>query len=1018
MELLEITPSNPVDLSAVDRELIHIPGYVQAHGVLLVLGEPDLQILQVSDNAEMVLGISTSRLLGKPLERLLPSPAVKEVANYLLQATTVAVSPFEVTIPVKYRTPSGKKRHQAKVFKAILHRSQGMAVLELEPRLVGESRNPLEFYHLLRNAIARLRGTSSIGELVQTLAAEVQALTGFDRVMVYRFDPDASGVVVAEVRQEELESYLGLHYPATDVPLPARTLFGQNWLRLIPDVHAQPAQLLPTQHPETHQPLDLSSAVLRGVSPCHLQYLKNMGVAASMTISLINEKHLWGLIACHHYTPRFIDYEVRKACEFLGQFASIELVHQEDLELSQYRKQVKFIQSQLRQSFALEVGCIENVLMRNQAELLDLIHAEGVAILLDGQLTLIGQTPSREEIQELSNWLLEHQRQEVFVTDCLSSHYPPARSFKDSASGVLAISIFLQQQSYHLFWFRPEQIQTIDWAGNPYHAVLPGPGATMPLSPRQSFELWKETVQERSIAWTHAEKEAALEMRNSLMLAVLEFSQVALEQTAERAAIANRAKSQFLAKMSHELRTPLNAILGFAHLMYRDISLPEPLRAHLAIISRSGEHLLALINDVLEMSRIEAGRLTLVESCFDLYRFLRSIQEMFVLKAVEKGLDLRVEHAPSLPQYVRGDEGKLRQILINLIGNAVKFTAVGHVMVRVKQDGNMLVFAVEDTGAGLSAEDLETIFEAFIQTERGRHMQGTGLGLSISRQFARLMGGDVTVRSLVGRGSTFTCQIPMIPAEELGILATESTRLVVGLEPGQPDYRILVAEDVPENRELLIKILTNVGFEVQTAETGQQVIDLWQEWQPHLIWMDMQMPEMDGYEATRCIRERERLKRQGFLIDNPQTTWDTVSDTAACPPTIIIALTAGAFEFDRQACLQVGCDDYVAKPFTETVLFEKMGRYLGLHYLYAEELPLAPPAHLVSRTLTIQDLQRMPDFWIMQLREAALVLDESRLHELIAAIPAPEQQLADTLKQLINCFDVEPILRLTQFAEG
>ncbi|MBD2651466.1 histidine kinase dimerization/phospho-acceptor domain-containing protein [Nostoc foliaceum] len=660
LNITEFTTSETIDLTNCDREPIHIPGLIQPHGVLLTLSEPKLEILQVSENVDRVLGITVEELLGQQLSRLCSKTKVKEISQYLKYNNLEVFSPLELKIHSILASSSNQKSH-VQNFRGILHRSDGVLVMELEPSKVTKSQQHLKFYYLLKEAIAKIRQTETFNDLVVTLVKQVRQLTGFDRVMVYQFATDNSGVVVAEDKAEHLESYLDLHYPASDIPQQARQLYYENWLRLIPNVNYQPARLIPTAHPISGRPLNLGSANLRSVSPLHVEYLQNMGITASMSISLINEKRLWGLIACHHYTPNYVDYETRKACEFLGQFASVQLIYQQEYEMNQYRLQVKSLQEQLRQTFFQEFSFIEAVLRRNQVELLNLVRAQGAALILDNEVSLLGQTPSSNEVQALMTWLLQQERQGLFVTDSLAKVYPQAKLFTAVGSGILAISIVLRQKSYHIVWFRPEQIQIVNWAGDPNKPVSLGTDGEPRLTPRKSFELWKQTVEETSLPWQAAEIDAAWEMRNTLMLAVLEFSQLALELAAERATVANLAKSQFLAKMSHELRTPLNAILGFTQLMTRDLDTPSESRENLSIISRSGEHLLTLINDVLEMSRIEAGQLVLTESHFNLHGLLRSINDMFTLKASEKGLNLKSEWDATVPRYVCGDQAKLRR---------------------------------------------------------------------------------------------------------------------------------------------------------------------------------------------------------------------------------------------------------------------------------------------------------------------------------------------------------------------
>ena len=492
----------------------------------------------------------------------------------------------------------------------------------------------------------------------------------------------------------------------------------------------------------------------------------------------------------------------------------------------------------------------------------------------------------------------------------------------------------------------------------------------------------------------------AVEQRTAQLAEITKEAQKAKTEAEE----ANSAKSQFLANMSHELRTPLNIILGFTQLMNRKGSLDPQQRGYLDTISRSGEHLLTLINNVLEMSKIEAGKTTLNENNFDLYGLLNSLQQMLSVKAESKGLQLIVERSHQLPKYIRTDEGKLRQVLMNLLGNAIKFTQAGKVTLRVKGKMNrgpntthyQLQFEVEDTGCGIAPSELASLFEPFVQTEAGQASQeGTGLGLPISREFVRLLGGEITISSRLGVGTIFKfdIQISVVPADE--IQTQILSRQIIGLEAGQASYRILVAEDKPENRQLLIELLTPVGFEVREAANGQEAIALWKRWSPHLIWMDIRMPVMDGYQATQQIKAAGRQAP------------------------VVIALTGSAFEEDRMVALSMGCDDFVRKPFRAEVIFEKMAEHLGIRYLYAEAVGSTEAAEMRGTSpvrLTQSDLAVMPAEWVEQVHQAATRVNAKLILQLISQIPQSYSHLANALSHLVNNFCFEEIVTLTQQA--
>jgi len=598
----------------------------------------------------------------------------------------------------------------------------------------------------------------------------------------------------------------------------------------------------------------------------------------------------------------------------------------------------------------------------------------------------------------------------------------------------------------------------------------------------------------------------------------LAYQKFSIEQEKIKAEAASQAKSQLLAKMSHELRTPLNAILGFTQIMSRSSQLSNEHQEYLDIINRSGEHLLELINDVLDLSKIEAGMMLLYESSFDLYYLLDGLEEMFKFKAADKELQLIFQVAPNVPQHITTDKKKLRVCLLNLLSNAIKFTESGTVTLRVGLvrwgdgemgrwgDGEMgrwgekgdkgdkgdkgeekklnipilnsqfplrsmvskarqipkqqktkdkqqttkdkgqttIHFEVEDTGCGISPKEIDSLFKDFFQTQIGQQStEGTGLGLTITQSFVQLMGGEITVSSVFGEGTVFGFNIKAMPGEASEAISPLRQR-VIALEPTQAEYRILVADDREENRTLLVKLLEPIGFEVREAANGKEAVALWETWQPHLIWMDTRMPVMDGIEATRIIRARERWRwgdgedkgdketREKFLIPDFQTTkgkeqitnnkGQTTKDKQPTTIPIIIALTASAFEDKQEEILAAGSDDFVLKPFTDEMIFTKISQYLEVRYLYEDVSQSSPTSgkvvgiisHLKGASFFHKELSVMPSSWLVDLDQAALILDEESITHLIKQIPENQASLAEALRNLVNDFRFDLIYEYTQ----
>ncbi|MBF0572525.1 MAG: response regulator [Desulfamplus sp.] len=502
------------------------------------------------------------------------------------------------------------------------------------------------------------------------------------------------------------------------------------------------------------------------------------------------------------------------------------------------------------------------------------------------------------------------------------------------------------------------------------------------------------------------------------------------ESARQEAESANRAKSNFLANMSHELRTPLNAIIGFSQLMGRDKDATENQRETVSTIMRSGMHLLALINDILEMSKIEAGKVELQYEDFDFFQMIQDIVAMIKSRAIAKGLELIVDIDSAIPQYIKSDQQKLRQIIINLLVNAVKFTKYGIIFLRIKCqtcnkiDGipknGVILFEVEDTGIGISNEDTKKLFQKFMRTRSGiNSSEGTGLGLSISQEYARLMGGEITVESIVNKGSLFRFSIGVEIADIISKEIKKSAyRKVAALAPEQISYKILIVEDNPENQTLLSKLLLSVGFEVRIASNGLEGVEIFELWKPHLIWMDMRMPVMDGYESCRRIRQ---IEAENSLFPNSPSTKRVT----------IIALTASAFEEQKQLVLEAGCDDFIRKPFLENEIFDAIAKYIGVKYIYESEdkydssdlkhsleqfakrdIDTLLLSNRIANKRESDNCSILPEQFIANMKQALVDLDLDKIEQLIDEITSEYPDIARYISKLASDFKYNEIMEV------
>jgi len=725
-----------VDLTNCDKEPIHIPGKVQSHGFLVAVDKVNFLITYVSENVNVFLSESASNLLEKPLSKLNQLLGLQEpeliVENLLKLGINKknfdAISPYPINI--------GKNP-----FYIIISDSDGNWLLEFEPVTLQYDLQSL----IGRSASAILQG-KSVSSLLKGAASEVKKLINYDRVMVYKFLDDGHGEVVAEDMNAELEPFFGLHYPASDIPKQARELYKLNLTRLIADVTTQDSPIA-TYLPD--QPLDLTKSCLRAVSPIHIQYLKNMGVYSSFSISLISHGELWGLIACHNYSPKFIDYKAREGAKLIGEILSSALEYRQDEEDSEIVEQFKSTAAIISEHLNHDKYLIDAITGHNRT-ILDVTKGTGVAIIFENQLKTIGEVPSDEEILELAEWLKETSDESVYYTHRLSEIHSPARKYKNIASGILACNIS-KELGEMIIWFKPELSTTVKWAGDPDKSATMAENGLLSLSPRKSFEIWSQVVNNTSEKWLAEEIASVLRIREIIITDINKKANE-IRLLNEKLQSAYEELDTFSYTISHDLRTPLTSIRTYAELMLKNKSLDENGKKMLTRILTGADKMNFLIKEILNLARV--GRSEIHFETVKMESLTKEIAaEVWAAFKADKA-ELILGQLPDL----KGDRTMIAQVFTNLISNAVKYSLTtenpkieisGHIA------GGETVYSVKDNGMGIDNRYYDRVFELFKRMDNVKEIEGTGVGLAIVKRVVERHNGRVWFESKLNAGSTF-----------------------------------------------------------------------------------------------------------------------------------------------------------------------------------------------------------------------------------------------------------------------
>ncbi|WP_026915755.1 ATP-binding protein [Christiangramia portivictoriae] len=722
-----------VDLSSCEKEPIHIIGTTQSHGLLIASNVKTGQITQVGENAGAIIGVDSEDLLKLNISEVLSSEVLQKINESLQKDERLEVTETSL---------NGQN------FIIIPHISGDSLVLDIEP--VHQKKDTFNFQNELSSLLNTLAASKDAQQLCQDAADLTREIFEYDRVMVYKFDDEWNGKVIAEAKKEDLETFLGLQYPASDIPKQARQLFFKNKVRIISDVNYAPVKITPMLDP-SGDPLDISKSKLRGVSPIHIEYLQNMGVGSSLTAALISNGKLWGLLACHHSEAKFINYYQRQTCEFLIQIFSNELSLKSSNKYIQKLEEIEEVANSLMDQ-VIRQDSIKKGLSQSETNITSLMNASGAAIVLDGKIKLVGDAPTKKEVKSLIKKFLSKKTDKVFQTKNLLKFYPEAKAFTRNGSGILSTRLGNDHKNY-IIWFRPEVIQQVSWGGDPNNKAQYDAEKER-LTPRKSFEKWTEELSGVSKVWEDYEINGAKKLSENISYIILDNQKRSIDNLNEKLVAAHRELELFSQGLSHDLKAPLRGVDGYAHILKEDhfTNLDKEGRMAVDTILSSVQEMQDLIDNILSFAGVSNKDINKQVVSTD--TMVKDIIRSFNIKSNYSNTSVSIDE--SLPKMM-GDKRMLSQVWSNLIANALKYSeraSQPSIEISYTLQGNKTVYCIKDNGIGFDPKYSEDIFNLFSRRS-GDNYQGTGIGLAIVKKIIEKHNGEIWAESQPGSGSTF-----------------------------------------------------------------------------------------------------------------------------------------------------------------------------------------------------------------------------------------------------------------------